>query len=97
MSIKEDNLIFDLDGTLFDSAPEILKCLKKVFLVNKLESKNDFDESIIGPPLRETLKSLVQKHTVIKNAELQGAMIGNHVVYDGSFNFVSIGDYTELS
>tara|TARA_B100001093_G_scaffold519127_1_gene606611 strand:- start:2322 stop:2948 length:627 start_codon:yes stop_codon:yes gene_type:complete len=61
MSIKEDNLIFDLDGTLFDSAPEILKCLKKVFLANKLESKNDFDESIIGPPLRETLKSLVQK------------------------------------
>ncbi len=61
MSIKEDNLIFDLDGTLFDSAPEILKCLKKVFLANKLESKNDFDESIIGPPLRETLKNLVQK------------------------------------
>lgn len=43
------------------------------------------------------IKSLVQKHTVIKNAELQGAMIGNHVVYDGSFNFVSIGDYSELS
>ena len=61
MSIKEDNLIFDLDGTLFDSAPEILKCLKKVFLANKLESKNDFDESIIGPPLRETLKNLVRK------------------------------------
>jgi len=31
MLIKEENLIFDFDGTLFDSAPEILKCLKKVF------------------------------------------------------------------
>ena len=41
--------------------------------------------------------SLVQKHTTIKNAQIQGAMIGNHVKFDGAFSFVSIGDYSELS
>ena len=42
-------------------------------------------------------KSLVQKHSIIQNAQLEGAMIGNHVKYDGTFKFVSIGDYSELS
>jgi len=42
-------------------------------------------------------KSLVQKHSLIQNAKLEGAMIGNHVKYDGTFKFVSIGDYSELS
>ncbi len=40
--------------------------------------------------------SLVQTNTNIKNADLQEAMIGNHVVYDGHFKRVSIGDYTVL-
>ena len=42
-------------------------------------------------------KSLVQNHSLIQNAQLDGAMIGNHVKYDGNFKFVSIGDYSELS
>ncbi len=42
-------------------------------------------------------KSLIQKHSLIQNAHLEGAMIGNHVKYDGKFSFVSIGDYSELS
>jgi len=42
-------------------------------------------------------KSLIQKHSLIQNAQLEGAMIGNHVKYDGKFSFVSIGDYSELS
>ena len=64
MSIKEKNLIFDFDGTLFDSAPEILECLKKVFHLNKLKSENDFNESLIGPPIKEMLKKLVQKKDI---------------------------------
>jgi phosphoglycolate phosphatase len=60
MSIKEDNLIFDLDGTLFDSAPEILDCLKKVFIANNLKINNvEMNESIIGPPLEEIFKKLI--------------------------------------
>ena len=40
--------------------------------------------------------SLIQTHTTIENADLDGAMIGNHAVYDGNFKSVSIGDYSEL-
>lgn len=40
--------------------------------------------------------SLIQTHTVIKNANLDNAMIGNHVHYDGNFTSVSIGDYSVL-
>ena len=38
--------------------------------------------------------SLIQKDSVIKNATLEEAMIGNHVKYDGKFTRISIGDYT---
>jgi len=41
--------------------------------------------------------SLVQKNSLIQNAQLEGAMIGNHVHYDGKHKFVNIGDYSELS
>ncbi|RZS99249.1 sugar nucleotidyltransferase [Aquimarina brevivitae] len=41
-------------------------------------------------------ESLIQEHSVIKNADLSNAMIGNHVVYDGKYTAVSIGDYSVL-
>jgi glucose-1-phosphate thymidylyltransferase len=41
--------------------------------------------------------SLIQKNSLIQNAQLEGAMIGNHVKYDGKFKFISIGDYSELT
>jgi glucose-1-phosphate thymidylyltransferase len=40
--------------------------------------------------------SLIQSHTNIKNANLDEAMIGNHVKYDGEFTKISIGDYSVL-
>jgi len=40
--------------------------------------------------------SLVQNLTVIKNANLDNAMIGSHVSFDGSFTSISIGDYSVL-
>ena len=40
--------------------------------------------------------SLIQAHTSIKNANLDDAMIGNHVKYDGNYKSVSIGDYSVL-
>ncbi len=40
--------------------------------------------------------SLIQNHTSIKNANLDDAMIGNHVKYDGKFTKISIGDYSVL-
>ncbi|MEM1001479.1 MAG: sugar phosphate nucleotidyltransferase [Bacteroidota bacterium] len=40
--------------------------------------------------------SLIQNHTFIKNANLEEAMIGNHVKYNGEFTKISIGDYSQL-
>lgn len=40
--------------------------------------------------------SIIQSHSTIKNATLENAMIGNHVVFDGAFTDVSLGDYSEL-
>jgi len=40
--------------------------------------------------------SLIQTNTTIKNANLENAMIGNNVEYDGEFTSISIGDYSKL-
>ena len=40
--------------------------------------------------------SLIQTHTSIKNANLDNAMIGNYVNYNGNFTSISIGDYSVL-
>ncbi len=40
--------------------------------------------------------SLIQNQTSVKNANLDEAMIGNHVKYDGKFTKISIGDYSVL-
>jgi glucose-1-phosphate thymidylyltransferase len=40
--------------------------------------------------------SLIQSHTNIKNANLDQAMIGNYVTFNGEFKAVSIGDYSVL-
>lgn len=40
--------------------------------------------------------SLIQSNSVIKNANLDNAMIGNHVHYNGNFETISIGDYSAL-
>ena len=40
--------------------------------------------------------SIVQSESSIENATLKGAMIGNHVRYNGVFSSVSIGDYSVL-
>jgi glucose-1-phosphate thymidylyltransferase len=40
--------------------------------------------------------SLIQSHSRITNANLDNAMIGNHVFYNGNFETISIGDYSVL-
>lgn len=40
--------------------------------------------------------SIIQTQSVIKNATLDNAMIGNHATFDGNFTNVSIGDYSQL-
>lgn len=40
--------------------------------------------------------SIIQQHTLIENAVLEKAMIGNHVRYNGTHTRLSLGDFTEL-
>jgi glucose-1-phosphate thymidylyltransferase len=40
--------------------------------------------------------TIIQSNTTIKNANLDNAMIGNHVKYNGNFETVSIGDYSVI-
>ena len=40
--------------------------------------------------------SIIQTNTLIKNATLDNAMIGNYATFDGNFTNVSIGDYSVL-
>lgn len=47
--------------------------------------------------VNSTIKnSLIQTQTSVSNANLDKAMIGNHVVFDGNFEAISIGDYSVL-
>ena len=41
--------------------------------------------------------SLIQTNSIVKNANLDNAMIGNHAVFNGAFTDVSLGDYSALS
>jgi len=78
------------------------KIIEPCFIGKNVVLKN----SIIGPFVsvgndsvieNTTVKnSLIQTQTTIKNANLDNAMIGNHVKYDGNFTSISIGDYSIL-
>ena len=52
------HVLFDFDGTLVDSAPAILSCFEQVLRAHHLQACRAIDESLIGPPLRQTLASL---------------------------------------
>ena len=78
------------------------KIIEPCFIGENVELKN----TTIGPNVsigknckisNSTVKnSLIQTNTIIKNANLEAAMIGNNVVYDGNFTKISIGDYSVL-
>lgn len=53
--LKAPDLIFDLDGTLIDSAPSILACMKDTVLAAGLGPTHPLDARLIGPPLMTTL------------------------------------------
>ena len=52
------DVIFDLDGTLIDSAPSILACFASTLAAQGIEPAFPLTEALIGPPLRETLSKL---------------------------------------
>jgi phosphoglycolate phosphatase len=56
--IKRKIVIFDLDGTLINSAPEILLSLtKSIKIITNLDIT--LNENIIGPPLKEIISKIL--------------------------------------
>ncbi|MCV2217314.1 HAD family hydrolase [Thauera sp. Sel9] len=52
------HILFDLDGTLIDSAPAILASYRDAFATAGRSPARTIDASIVGPPLTETLQML---------------------------------------
>lgn len=55
---RYQHILFDLDGTLIDSAPAILASFRQAFAETGIAPVCAIDDSIIGPPLSETLQHL---------------------------------------
>lgn len=58
MSKYITDIIFDLDGTLIDSAPGILESFKIALEKNNIESICQLNSDLIGPPLMESLNRI---------------------------------------
>ncbi len=83
------DIIFDLDGTLIDSAPGILRCFRHTFGALGIEAPSEAAlRSCIGPPLRDGLRSLVgearaDQAVAIYRAEYDARGLHEHAVYPG--------------
>ena len=54
-------ILFDLDGTIIDSAESILSSFDKVFKKHEISPLKKLDKHIIGPPLNQTFIDLIEK------------------------------------
>jgi phosphoglycolate phosphatase len=50
-----NTIIFDLDGTLIDSAPAILHCLDQALIKNAIDPLFPLGPELVGPPLDELI------------------------------------------
>jgi len=96
--LHEDGEHLVSDSVVLENSTIIPPCFigEGVVLVNSTVGPN----VSLGEKTRvedSTIKnSLVQTNTLIKNANLDNAMIGNHAVFNGNFTAISIGDYSVL-
>lgn len=75
------SFIFDLDGTLIDSAPSILASMKVAFDEAGIQPARPLTHELIGPPLAQTLTSLLTEATF---GALPGLIEGFKRHYDES-------------
>lgn len=84
-------LIFDLDGTLIDSAKSILAALHQVFEAAATPPAIPLTETLIGPPLQETLallsgttdKAVINAHIAAFQTHYDGGGYKAAEVYPG--------------
>lgn len=63
---KNIDIIFDLDGTLIDSANSILESLKNALHKEKVELTKPLHASLIGPPLHAIIQSVTENVDEVK-------------------------------
>ena len=56
------HILFDFDGTLIDSAPYVLTCYQQAFAELDIKPTMAITESIIGPPLTNTIEMLIAEN-----------------------------------
>nr|MBP6760364.1 HAD hydrolase-like protein [Thauera sp.] len=66
------HILFDLDGTLIDSAPAIIASYRDCFAAAGHEPVRPIDASIVGPALTETLHMLTGSTDPALMEELAG-------------------------
>ena len=94
------HILFDLDGTLIDSAPAILASFRNAFAQSGITPACSIDESIIGPPLTETLQHLAGSQDPALIARLAEAFKASYDTegYKATAAFAGVGDLlTELA
>ncbi len=90
-----DVVLFDLDGTLSDSAPGILASLRHAFVVNGLPAMDSHTErAILGPPFYESLPPLIGQDNLwpvidAYRAHYRAGAMFDTVVYDGTVEVLS--------
>ncbi len=67
--MEKSAILFDLDGTLTDSKPGILSCLKKTLLAHEISWEGPLDR-FIGPPVETWVKELMPEGDEAAQAQL---------------------------
>lgn len=91
----KQHLIFDLDGTLIDSAPSILHCFGLAFSSTNTPLKTPLDHDVIGPPLMETLRRLSASEDVVLLNRLAAAF-KQHYDSSGILESVVFGGVADM-
>jgi phosphoglycolate phosphatase len=68
--MKVTHVIFDLDGTLIDSAFSILASIQAAFNAAGLHPTKELEPKLIGPPLAETLTNLLGEQDAYRLPEV---------------------------
>ena len=88
------HILFDLDGTLIDSAPAILASFREAFAQTGVVPVRAIDEAIIGPPLKETLQMLAGSSEAGLIGQLEAAFKASYDSegYKATAAYAGVGD-----
>lgn len=90
--MKEDHLIFDLDGTLIDSRPEIWATYRKVFAELAPAPGTNLEEIDMGQTLMTILKSVYRDENTIQNARQLFLNVYDHSDFEGTPLYEGVSD-----